>query len=325
MVPHRRAFLKVTVTALAVIRTVFAAATEKYPTRSVKVIVPFPPGGATDVAARPIGGFLSRTFGQQFYIENKSGAGGNIGIEAAAKSEPDGYTILVVTTALVIRQQASTLGIDPLNDLIPVVQLSRQPLVIAVHPSLGIQTLSELVAVARREPGLRYGLGGAVGSEQHILGSWFAHLAGITLEPVPYRGGGPAVNDLLAGHVKVASLGVSTILQHHMAGTLRALAQSTKQRSQSLPDVPTFEEEGFEGLVLEQWVGLFTPVRTPKTIVVGLNMESNKALADQPTRDVFLKSGQEPVGGSPEEFQKVVREDFLKYERLSKTLNIAPP
>ena len=325
MIPHRRAFLKAAASALAAIGPTIVSAAEKYPTRSVKVVVPFPPGGATDVAARPIAAFLSRALGQQFYVENKSGAGGNIGIEVAAKSEPDGYTLLVVTTALVIRQQASQLNIDPLKDLIPVVQLSRQPLVIAVHPSLGVQTLSELVAAARREPGLRYALGGAIGSEQHVLGAWFAQLAGIALEPVPYRGGGPAVNDLLAGHVKAGSLGASTILQHHIAGTIRALAQSTKQRSPSLPNVPTFEEAGFDGLVLEQWVGLFAPAATSKTVVLNLNTEANNALADGPTRDVFLKSGQEPVGGSADAFQKLVGEDFLKYERLSKLLNISSP
>ena len=176
----------------------------------------------TDVVARPAAGFLSRAFGQQFYIENKSGAGGNIGIEAATRSEPDGYTLLMAPVAIVARPHVSDLKIDPIKDLISVIQLSRQPLVIAVHPSLGVRTLTELVAAARREPGLRYGLGGGIGNEQHILGAWFAQLADITLEPVPYRGGGPAINDLLAGHVKVASLGAAPIVQHYLAGSVRA-------------------------------------------------------------------------------------------------------
>jgi hypothetical protein len=169
----------------------------------VKVIVPFPPGGATDTAARPIVGYLSRVLGEQFYVENKSGAGGDIGIEAVARSQPDGYTLLIASIAAVTRPYVSNLKVDPVKDLISIVELIRQPLVIAVHPSLGIRTLTELVASARREPDQRYVLGGGIGSEQHILGAWFAHLAGITLEPVPYRGGGPAVNDILAGHVKI--------------------------------------------------------------------------------------------------------------------------
>ena len=329
MVPNRRAFLKAAASALvgtgSSLRAAISAAAERYPSRSVKVIVPFPPGGGTDIVARPVVGFLSRAFGQQFYIENKSGAGGNIGIEVAARSEPDGYTLLMVPVAVVARPHVSDLKIDPIKDLISVIQLSRQPLVIAVHPSLGVQTLTELVAAARREPGLRYGLGGGIGNEQHVLGAWFAQLAGITLEPVPYRGGGPATNDLLAGHVKVASLGAAPIVQHYLAGTVRVLAQATKERSPNFPDVPTFEEEGFEGLILEQWYGLFVPASTPPPIVASLYAEANKALVDPATRELLIKSGHEPIGGSVETFQKLVSEDFQKFGRLAKELKIGAP
>jgi tripartite-type tricarboxylate transporter receptor subunit TctC len=329
MVPNRRAFLKAAASALvgtgSSLTAAISAAAERYPSRSVKVIVPFPPGGGTDIVARPVVGFLSRAFGQQFYIENKSGAGGNIGIEVAARSEPDGYTLLMAPVAVVARPHVSDRKIDPIKDLISVIQLSRQPLVIAVHPSLGVQTLTELVAAARREPGLRYGLGGGIGNEQHVLGAWFVQLAGITLEPVPYRGGGPAINDLLAGHVKVASLGAAPIVQHYLAGTVRVLAQATKERSPNFPDVPTFEEEGFEGLILEQWFGLFVPASTPPPIVASLNAEANKALVDPATRELLIKSGHEPIGGSVETFQKLVSEDFQKFGRLAKELKIAAP
>jgi tripartite-type tricarboxylate transporter receptor subunit TctC len=271
--------------------------------------------------ARPVAGFLSHALGQQFYIENKSGAGGNIGIEAAARSEPDGYTLLMVPVGVVARPHVSDLKLDPVKDLVSVIELSRQPPVIAVHASLGIQKLTEFVAAARREPGLRYGLGGGIGNEQHILGAW----AGITLEPVPYRGGGPAINDLLAGHVKIASLGAAPIIQHYLAGSIRILAQATKERSPSFPDVPTFEEEGFDGLVLAQWYGLFVPATTPQPIVDSLNAQTNKALVDPATREVLIKSGHEPIGGTAEAFQKLAGEDFQKYGRLAKELNIAVP
>ena len=273
--------------------------------------------------ARPVAGFLSHALGQQFDIENKSGAGGNIGIEAAARSEPDRYTLLTVPVGVVARPHVSDLKVDRVKDLVSVIELSRQPLVIAVHASLGIQKLTEFVAAARREPGLRYGLGGGIGNEQHILGAWFAQRAGITLEPVPYRGGGPAINDLLAGHVKIASLGAAPIIQHYLAGSIRILAQATKERSPSFPDVPTFEEEGFDGLVLEQWYGLFMPATTPRPIVDSLNAQTNKALVDPATREVLIKSGHEPIGGTAEAFQKLVSEDFQKYGRLAKELNIA--
>jgi tripartite-type tricarboxylate transporter receptor subunit TctC len=328
MVIDRRVFLRSAGCLLGLgsgLVALIAAAAERYPSRSVKVIVPFPPGGGTDVVARPVAGFLSRAFGQQFYIENKSGAGGNIGIEAAARSEPDGYTLLIVPVGLVTRPYVSDLKIDPIKDLISVIQLARQPLVIAVHPSLGVQTLTELVAAAHREPGLRYAPGGGIGSEQHILAAWFAQRAGITLEPVPYRGGGPVINDLLAGHVKIASIGAAPIVQHYLAGSIRVLAQAMKERSPSFPDVPTFGEEGFDGLVVEQWFGLFVPAATPQPIVASLNAESNKALLDPETRDLLIKSGQEPVGGSAEAFQKLVSDDFQNYGRLVKELNIATP
>jgi tripartite-type tricarboxylate transporter receptor subunit TctC len=326
MVVDRRLLLKAAASTLVGIGSTVTAASsaEQYPNRSVKVIVPFPPGGATDTAARPIVGYMSRGLGEQFYVENKSGAGGDIGIEAVAKSQPDGYTLLIASIAAVTRPYVSNLKVDPVKDLISIVELIRQPLVIAVHPSLGIRTLTELVASARREPDQRYVLGGGIGSEQHILGAWFAHLAGITLEPVPYRGGGPAVNDLLAGHVKIGSLGATAVIQHYVAGSLRILAQSTKGRSPILPEVPTFEESGFSGLVFEQWIGLFAPAATPQPIVARLNAEANKALVDEATRDILLKSGQEPVGGTSDAFQKLVTEDFQNCGRLVRELNIVP-
>jgi tripartite-type tricarboxylate transporter receptor subunit TctC len=187
---------------------------------------------------------------------------------------------LIASLGAVTRPHVSDLKVDPVKDLISIAELARQPLVIAVHPSLKIHTLAELVASARREPGQRYGMGGGIGSEQHILVAWFADLAGITLEPVPYRGGGQPVNDLLAGHLKIGSVGATAVLQHHVAGSLHILARSTKHRSPNLPDVPTFLESGFNDLVLEQWVGLFAPAVTPQPIVARLNAEANSALGD---------------------------------------------
>jgi tripartite-type tricarboxylate transporter receptor subunit TctC len=279
---NRRIFVKAVASALFGVACgpTTAISAQPYPTRSVKVIVPFPPGGATDTAARPVVSYLSRALGQQFYVENKSGAGGDIGVEAAARSQPDGYTLLIASLGAVTRPHVSDLKVDPVKDLISIAELARQPLVIAVHPSLKIHTLAELVASARREPGQRYGMGGGIGSEQHILVAWFADLAGITLEPVPYRGGGPAVNDLLAGHLKIGSVGATAVLQHHVAGSLHILAQSTKHRSPNLPDVPTFLESGFNDLVLEQWVGLFAPAATPQPIVARLNAEANSGRSD---------------------------------------------
>jgi tripartite-type tricarboxylate transporter receptor subunit TctC len=295
---------------------------QEWPNRTVRFIVPFPAGGSTDVAARVIGEYLSRTLRQQIVVENKTGANGNIGIETAAKSPADGYTVLVATDAVSSNPHVYKMNIDPLKELVPVIQLSYQPMVLAAHPSLGIASLAELIALAKEQPGLRYATGSGVGSPQHMVVQWFAQTAGIKLEQVPYRGGAPAINDLLAGHVKLGSLGSTPLIPHYKAGTLRLLAQSTERRSPSLPDVPTYQEAGIKGLVLDQWLGVFVPAGTPPAITARLNAEINKALAEPAIRDSFLQSAQEPVGGSADAFAGLARDEFAKYERLVKELNI---
>jgi tripartite-type tricarboxylate transporter receptor subunit TctC len=294
----------------------FTAIAQDWPNRPIRVIVPFAAGGSTDVAARLVGDYLSRALGQQVFIENKIGANGNIGIEAAAKSEPDGYTILVAPDAIVSNPHVYKVNYDPLKDLTPVIQLSRQPILLAAHPSLGVKTLADVIAVAKREPGLRYALGSGVGSAQHMVGEWFAQIAGIQLQAVAYRGGGQAINDLIAGHVKLGSLGSTPLLPHYKAGTLLLLAQTTEARSQSLPDVPTYQEAGVKGLVLEQWLGVFVPAGTPGAITSRVNSEIDKALADPIIKANLVGSAQDPVGGTAEEFSRFVREEFAKYDRL---------
>jgi len=295
---------------------------EDWPTRPIRFIVPFPAGGSTDVSARIVAEYLSRDLGHQVYVENRSGANGNIGIEAAARSAPDGHTLLVGTDAVASNPHTYRMGIDVLKDLSPVVELSRQPIVLAAHPSLGVKSIAELVVLARQQPGMRYATGSGVGSLQHMVVQWFAQIAGIKLEQVPYRGGAPAITDLIAGHVKLGSLGSTPLIPYYKAGTLHMLAQSMKTRSTSLPDVPTFEEAGMKGLVIEQWLGVFAPAGTPASIVVRLNAEINKALADRAVRDNFQKASLEPVGGSVEQFAGFFRDDFDKFARLVKELNI---
>ena len=318
----RRRFLHLAAGAAALPAMSRIARAQTYPSRQVRLIVPFPAGGSTDAGARIIGEYLSRVFGRQFYVENRSGAGGNIGIEAAAKSQADGYTLLVSTDHVASSPHAFKLNIDPLKDLAPVIQLSRQPVVLAVHPSLGVNSVSELIAVAKQQPGLNYALGGGAGGQQHIVVEWFAHIAGIKLAQVAYRGGAPALNDLIAGHVKIGSLGSTPLIPHYKAGTLRLLAQSTAARSPALPDVPTYQEAGIHGLVLDQWVGVFVPAGTPPAITVRLNTEINKALTDPAIRESFLQQAQEPVGGTAERFLQLFRDDYAKYERLIKEVNI---
>ena len=304
------------------LKTIGVARAQSYPNKPIRFVVPFPAGGSTDVGARLIAEHLSRVFGQQVYVENKSGANGTIGVETAAKSAPDGYNILVTIDTVTSNPHVFHTNVDPSKDLVPIIQVSRQPIVLAAHPSLGVNTLAELIALAKQQPGLRYATGSGFGSPQHMAVQWFARIAGLKLEQVPYRGGGQAINDLLGGHVKLGSLGSTPLIPHYKAGTLRLLAQTSHDRSPSLPDVPTFEQAGMKGLVLDQWLGVFAPAGTPRAITERLNSEIGKAIADPVVRKELLDSGQEPVGGTAEQFSNLVREDFAKFGRLVKDLDI---
>jgi tripartite-type tricarboxylate transporter receptor subunit TctC len=215
------------------------------------------------------------------------GANGTIGVEAVAKSLPDGYTILVTIDTVASNPHVFKTNIDPTKDLVPIIQLSRQSIVLAAHPSLGVSSIAELIVLAKQQPGLRYATGSGVGSPQHMAVQWFAQIAGLMLEQVPYRGGGQAINDLIGGHVKLGSLGSTPLIPHYKAGTLRLLAQTTEARSPSR-----------------------------------LNSEIGKALADPAVRKNFFDSAQEPIGGTVDQFSHFVSEDFAKFGRLVKQLDI---
>jgi tripartite-type tricarboxylate transporter receptor subunit TctC len=299
-----------------------SAHAQDWPNRPVHMIVPFAAGGSTDVAARLVAEYLSRTLGQQFVVENRTGANGNVGIDAVAKSAPDGYTLLVSSEAVTSNPHVYKVGYDGLKDFAPVIQLSRQPVVLAVHPSLGVNSLAELVALAKREPGMGFATGSGLGSPQHMITQWFAQIAGIKLAQIAYRGGGQAINDLVAGHVKIGTLGSTPLIPHYRAGTLKLLAQSTAARSSALPEVPTFQEAGMRGLIFNQWLGVFAPAGTPPAIVARLNAEIAKALQEPAIRDNFLQSAQDPIGGTAEAFRHLVHEDFAMFEKLVKELDI---
>lgn len=308
--------------AFAIISPHATVAAEPWPNRPIHFIVPFPAGGSTDVAARVVGDYFSRILGQQVVIENKSGANGNIGIEYVAKSIPDGYTILIATDAVSSNPHVYKMDFDPLKDLAPIIELSHQPIALAAHPSLGVTTLAELTAMAKQQPALRFATGSGGASLQAVVALWYAKLAGIALEQVPYRGGAPAINDLIAGHVKLGSLGTTPLIPYYKAGALRLLAQSTATRSPSLPDVPTFQEAGINGLVADQRIGVFVPAGTSPEITNRLNSELNTALNDQKVRKIFADQAQEPAGGSAEQYAGLVREDSEKFARLVKELKV---
>jgi tripartite-type tricarboxylate transporter receptor subunit TctC len=293
---------------------------QAYPTSPVRFLVPLAAGGGLDFTARLVGEYLTHSMGQQVYIENKTGAGGTIGLDAAAKSAPDGYTVLIANDNLASAPHVMKVNMDYAKVLVPVIALVRQPLVLATHPTLGVNSIAELIAVAKRRPGLGFATSG-VGTNQHFVGEWFARLTGIKLEHVPYRGAGQAVNDLLAGHVPIGVLGPTALIPHYEANNLRLLAQTSETRVPSMPEVPTLQETGVD-LVLYDWKGAFVPAGTPFDVVARLNAEIEKALADPTLRDSLAKAVQEPLGGSAETLAKLVNVDSAKYAKLAKELKI---
>jgi tripartite-type tricarboxylate transporter receptor subunit TctC len=310
-----------TLFAALVLAASFAAQAQSWPTKTVRLVVPYPPGGSTDVTARTLAERVSGALGQPVLVENRAGAGGNIGIESVARSDADGYTVLVAPDFIASAPHVYKLNYDPMTQLVPVIQLTSQPVVLAVHPSLGVATVAELVAAAKQKPGLAYATSGA-GSQQHMAAEWFAKLAGIQLTHIPYKGGGQAIADFIGGQVPIASLGSTPVIPHHKSGKVKILAQTTKSRAPSLPEVPTYEEAGFKGLVIDQWLGIFVPAGTDARIVRRLAAEFDKALAEPVVRERLAKAALEAVGGTTEDFARLVRANFEMYRKLVKDLNI---
>jgi tripartite-type tricarboxylate transporter receptor subunit TctC len=319
----RLARSKVLCTLFVALAWVPAVTAQVWPSKPIRWIVPFAPGGANDITARVVAERLVVSLGQPVVVENRAGAAGTIGMELVAKSAADGYTLVSSSDTITLAPYLyPRIAFHPIKDFVAVTQLGRQPVVLAAHPSLGVHSLAELVAFVKKNPGLGYGTAGA-GSQQHIAAEWFARLAAIKLTHVPYKGGGQAVTDLLGGQVQLASLGAAPLIAHYKSGKLRLLAQSTDRRSPLLPDVPTYQEAGFKDLSIEQWQGVFFPAGTPKEIVARLHAAIVKALAEPKVRERFEQNGLEIVGDSPEQFAGVVRRDYEKYGRLVRELQIS--
>lgn len=293
----------------------------KWPNRPVRLIVPLAPGGAIDFVARQCSQPMSQDLGQQVFVENRTGAGGTIGMDTAMKAAPDGYTILVTNDNAASAPHILKLSYDYTQVLVPVIDLAHQPQVFAVHPSIGVNSVAEYVAYAKKNPGTGFASSG-VGSNQHVIGEWFAKEAGLKLEHVPYRGAGQAVGDLLAGHVKSAFLGPTALIAHHRAGAIKIIAQSSAKRAPTLQDIPTIRESGYN-VVLEAWYAVFAPPNMPADLVTQINAAFQKALGDPKVKDNFDKGSLEAIGGSPERLGQLARSDSEKYERLVRELNIS--
>jgi tripartite-type tricarboxylate transporter receptor subunit TctC len=285
--------------------------------KQIRVIVPFPAGGPTDAIARAIGQKLSETWGQPVIVDNRPGAGGNIGTELAAKSPADGYTLFIGTVANAINQSLfAKLPFDFVRDFAPVTQNYVTGLILAVHPSLPAHSVKELIALAKAHPGqLSYSSSG-VGGTPHLAGELFNSMAGVTMVHVPYKGSAPAMADLLGGHIQLTFDNMLTVLPQVKAGKLRGLAVTMTTRSPLTPELPTVAEAGLKGFEVKSWNGVVVPTGTPKEIIARLNGEIVRILRQPDLREKFLVQGVELVPTTPEEFGAFIKQDIAKWAKV---------
>ena len=300
-----------------------AHAQQAYPNKPVRLIVPFAPGGSTDVLARLLSEELRAELGQPVIVENKPGAGGNIGGDLVAKAPADGYTVLVAAAGPTVVNPSlyAKMPYSPAKDLRPVTLLINEPNLMAIHPSIPAKSVAEFVAYAKSKPkDLSFASAGN-GTPAHLAGEWFNQLTGTTIAHVPYKGTGPAINDLIAGQVAMMIDNMPALWPHVQSGRLRALAVTTEKRSGAAPDLPTLNESGAKGLVFSAWKGLMVPAATPEAIVKRLHEASVKALAKTELRKKLVDLGADPVGSTPEQFAAQIKDETVTWAKLVKSTN----
>lgn len=294
---------------------VIAQSAETFPSKTIKVIVPFPPGGGADTLIRLLTPSLTETWKQSLIVENRPGASGSIGSEVVAQSTPDGYVLLMGTTAAVTDKNISKFA--------PVALVSASPYIVTVNPALNISSVRSLIAYAKTNPGkLRYGSSGP-GSASHLSAELFASMAGINLMHIPYKGTGQALTDLLAGHIDIMFAPAQTVMPQVESGKLLALAETGSKRSESLPNIPTVTESGLPGYSAVGWFGLFAPAATPKPIVQKINQAVMSVMSQSKIRKSMMERGSDPASGSADDFAAFLRVDQAKWSKLIKENNIA--
>jgi tripartite-type tricarboxylate transporter receptor subunit TctC len=296
------------------------AAAQAYPAKPIHFVVPYPAGGPLDTVARLLGAKLAESMKQPVVVDNKAGAGGNIGAEFVARSAPDGYTILMgaVATHAINPTLYASIPYDPVKDFIPITQAASTPNVLVVNPSIPASNVREFIAYAKANPGkLNFG-SGSTGSAGHLAGELFDTLAGVKMVHVPYKGAGPAMQDLVAGQIQLMFDNFASSSGQIKAGRVKALAVTTAKRSALAPDLPTIAESGLPGFDINTWFGVFAPAKTPQSVVDRLYTEFTRALAMPDVREAMLKLGAEPVGSKPDEFAAYIKSEAAKYAKLVK-------
>ena len=302
-----------------------AAAQPAWPTRPVRIVVPSSPGGGIDIVARVLAEHLSKPLGQQLYVENRAGAGNMIGIEAVARAEPDGYTLLVAASPMTINHLVyRSIGYDAVRDFLPITLVAQVPSVLLVDPRLPFKTQAELIAEARRRPGALTYASAGLGTNLHMAMELLKSMAGIDLRHVPYRGTSPALTDVVGGNVNTIIAPLIAAKGQIDGGTVRLLSVTGRQRAPSLPAVPTVAEAGVPGYETEQWYGMLAPAGTPERIIDLLHGHVIAALRTDAVRKLLEQEGGVPVGNSPAEFATFIKAEMVKWSAVAKSANLQP-
>ena len=319
----RRLFLA----AMATIACLHGAAfAQTYPTKPVRIVVPFPPGGGTDIGTRILAQKLSEAWGQSVVVENKGGAAGIVGTEFTAKAAPDGYTLMMgnIGTHAINVSLYKKLPYDPVRDFAPVSQVAGLPLFLLVHPSVPANSTTDLVALLKSKPGqFDYSSSGSGGS-MHVAAELFKSMAGVRIVHIPYKGGGPAVADLLAGQVKISFATVLETLGHVKSGKVRALAVTSSRRSLAAPEFPTIAESGLPGYESTSWLALFAPAGTPREIIARVSADAARVMNTPEVRERFVAQGADPIGSTSEQLAAVLSRDIAKYAKVMKDSGTQP-
>jgi len=297
-----------------------------YPSKPIRIIVPFSPGGPADMSARPIAQGLTESWGHQVIIDNRPGGSGNIGAELAAKSAPDGYTLMMTTPGIIAVNPSlySKLPFDTLRDFAGVTNVVTTANIMVVHPSLPVKSVKDLIRIARERPGqLSYATSGN-GSASHLGTEMFKSIAKVDIVHVPYKGAAPGITDLIGGHVHLMLIGMPVALPHVRSGKLKALGVATLKRSPAAPDVPTLSETGLPDFEVANWMGVVAPAKTPQGIVAKLSAEIHRILHKPDMKERLLAQGFEPVGNTPAEFDAYIRSEIAKWSKVVKQAGIKP-
>jgi tripartite-type tricarboxylate transporter receptor subunit TctC len=311
--------------ALALTLAAGAAAAQTYPTKAVRLVVPFLAGGSTDIVGRTVAQKLSEMWGQQAFVDNRPGGGTTIGTEMVAKAAPDGYTLLVTPAPFTINPSLLTkLPYDALTDFAPITLINTTPLVMVVNPGVPAKNVKELIALAKAKPGkLNFGSSGTGGSN-HLAGELFDAMAGVKMVHIPYKGNAGALTDIVGGHLDVVYNGITSAVALIRGNKLRALAVTSLQRSAALPDVPTLDESGLKGFEAVAWNGLTAPAKTPREIIMKINADVIKIVNSPELKERLKADGSDPVGNSPEQYAAFLRNEIAKWAKVIKFANVKP-